>query len=63
MCDFKFLDFTPAQIIKIMEYDIKLYQKKFDDHMGIAKSYGMKIEELERKIGKLRQKIRKENKN
>jgi len=59
MCDFKFLDFTP---IKIMEHDVKQYQRKYDYHMGLAKTYGLKIEELEAKIGKIRQKIRKESK-
>ena len=63
MCDFKFIDFTPEEIIKIMEQDIKQYQKKYDYHIGIAKNYGLQIEELETKIGKLRQKIRKENQN
>ena len=46
-----------------MEHDINQYQKKYDYHTGIAKSYVMKIEELEKKIGKLRQKSRKENKD
>ena len=61
MCDFKFLDFTPSDVIKIMEYDIKQFQQKYDYHIGIAKSYQTKIEKLEVKIGKLRQKTRKEN--
>ena len=59
MCDFKFVDFTPNEIIKIMESDIKQHQKKYEYHMGIAKSYQSRIEELEVKIGKLRQKSRK----
>jgi len=62
MCDFKFLDFTPEEIIKIMESDIRQHQRKYDYHMGLAKIYGLKIEELETKIGKIHQKIRKENK-
>ena len=62
VCDFKFLDFTPDEIIKIMEHDVKQYQRKYDYHMGLSKTYGLKIEELETKIGKIRQKIRKENK-
>jgi len=62
MCDFKFLDFTPDEIIKIMEHDVKQYQRKYDYHIGLAKTYGLKIEELEAKIGKIHQKIRKENK-
>ena len=62
MCDFKFLDFTPDEIIKIMEHDVKQYQRKYDYHMGLSKTYGLKIEELETKIGKIRQKIRKESK-
>ncbi len=61
MCDFKFVDFSPSEIIKIMEHDIKQFQSKHDYYMSIAKTYGLKIEELETKIGKLRQKIRKEN--
>ena len=59
MCDFKFIDFTPNEIIKIMESDIKQYQKKYEYHVGIAKSYQSRVEELEVKIGKLRQKSRK----
>ena len=62
VCDFKFLDFTPDEIIKIMEHDVKQYQRKYDYHMGLAKTYGLKIEELEAKIEKIRQKIRKESK-
>lgn len=62
VCDFKFLDFTPDEIIKIMEHDVKQYQRKHDYHMGLAKTYGLKIEELETKIGKIRQKIRREDK-
>jgi len=62
VCDFKFLDFTPDEIIKIMEHDVKQYQRKYDYHMGLSKTYGLKIEELETKIGKIRQKIRKESK-
>ena len=62
VCDFKFLDFTPDEIIKIMEHDVKQHQRKYDYYMGLAKSYGLKIEELETKIGKIRQKIRKGSK-
>ena len=60
VCDFKFIDFTPNEIIKIMEQDIKRHQKKYDYHIGIANYYRTKIVELETKIGKLRQKLRKE---
>jgi len=60
VCDFKFIDFTPNEIIKIMERDIKQHQKKYDYHIGIANYYRTKIVELETKIGKLRQKLRKE---
>ncbi len=60
MCEFKFLDMTPQDLIKILEYDIKQYKKKHDYYMGLAKSYSIKIEELEVKKGKLQQKIRKE---
>ena len=63
VCDFKFLDFTPEEIIKIMEQDIKQYQKKHDYHIGIANHYRTKIEELEVKTGKLRHKVKKERKN
>ena len=59
MCDFKFVDFTPKEIIKIMEHDIKQYQRKYDYHMGLTKNYQLQMEELETRIGKLRQKIRK----
>ena len=62
VCDFKFLDFTPDEIIKIMEQDSKQYQRKYDYHMGLARTFGLKIEELEAKIGKIRQKIRRESK-
>ena len=63
MCDFKFLDFTPKEIIGIMQHDIKQHQRKYDYHMGLAKNYQLQIEELEVKIGKLRQKLQKESKN
>ena len=63
MCDFRFIDFTPDEIIKIMEQDIKQYQRKYDYHTGIANSYKIKMEDLEVKVGKLQQKIRKENKD
>ncbi len=63
VCDFKFLDFTPVEIIKIMESDIKQHQRKYDYHIGVAKTYGLKIEELEAKIGKIHQKIRREGKD
>jgi len=63
MSDFKFIDFTPEEIIKIVESDIKQYQKKYDCYTGLAKHYLSKIEDLEVMIGSLRQKIRKENKN
>jgi len=62
VCDFKFLDFTPDEIIKIMEHDVKQYQRKYDYHAGLAKNYQLQIEELEAKMGKIRQKIRSENK-
>ena len=62
MCDFKFLDFTPKEIIRIMQQDAKQYQSKYDYHMGLAKNYQLQIEELEAKIGKIRQKIRREDK-
>ena len=62
MCDFKFLDFTPDEIIKIMDHDVKQFQRKYNYHIGLAKTYGLKIEELEAKIGKIRQKIRRESK-
>ena len=63
MCDFKFLDFTPEEIIRIMQQDVKRYQRKYDYHMGLAKHYQLQIEELEVKIGKLRQKLQKEKSN
>ncbi len=63
MCDFKFIDFTPDEIIKIMEQDIKLYQRKHDYHMSLAKNYQLQIEQLEVKIGKLHQKLQRESKN
>lgn len=63
MCDFKFIDFSPSEIIKIMEHDVKQYQRKHDYHMGLAKTYRLKIEELETKIGKIRQRVRKEKKD
>jgi len=63
VCDFKFLDFTPEEIIKIMEQDIKQYQKKHDYYIGIANHYRTKIEKLEVEIGKLRHKLKKERKN
>jgi len=57
MCEFKFLDMTPQDLIKILEYDIKQYKKKIDYYIGIANTYKIKIEELEVKKGKLQQKI------
>ena len=63
MCDFKFIDFAPEEIIKILEHDIKQHQRKHDYHMGLAKFYGDKIEELEIKIDKLRLKALKEKSN
>ena len=62
MSDFKFIDFTPEEIIKIMENDIKQYQRKYDYHTGLAKHYQNKIEDLEVMIGSIRQRTRKENK-
>jgi len=62
MCNFKFLDFTPEEIIKIMEHDIKQYQRKYDYHAGLVKHYQNKIEDLEVQIGNIRQKNRKEKK-
>jgi len=61
MCEFKFLDMTPQDLIKIFEYDIKQYKKKIDYHISIANSFKIKMKELEIKVGKLQQKIRKEN--
>ena len=63
MCEFKFLDFSPEEIIKIIDHDIKQYQKKHDHHLGIAKFYQTKIFELEEKVGKLHQRIQKEKRN
>jgi len=60
MCEFKFLDMTPQDLIKIFEYDIKQYKRKIDHHTGLVNSYKIKMEELEVKKGKLQQKIRKE---
>jgi len=57
MCEFKFLDMTPQELIKIFEYDIKQYKRKIDHHIGLANSYKIKMEELEVKKGKLQQKI------
>jgi len=57
MCEFKFLDMTPQDLIKIIEYDIKQYKRKIDHHTGIANTYKIKIEELEVKKGRLRQKL------
>jgi len=61
MCEFKFLDMTPQDLIKIFEYDIKQYKKKIDYHISIANSFKITMKELEIKVGKLQQKIRKEN--
>ena len=61
MCEFKFLDMTPQDLIKIFEYDIKQYKKKIDYHISIANYFKIKTKELEIKVGKLQQKIRGEN--
>ncbi len=61
MCEFKFLDMTPQDLIKILEYDIKQYKRKIDHYTGLANTYKIKMGELEVKVGKLQQKIRKEN--
>ena len=61
MCEFKFLDMTPQDLIKILEYDIKQYKKKIDHYTGLANTYKIKMKELEIKVGKLQQKIRGEN--
>jgi len=61
MCEFKFLDMTPQDLIKILEHDIKQYKRKIDYHTGIANSFKIKMKELEIKVGKLQQKIRGEN--
>jgi len=61
MSEFKFLDMTPQDLIKILEHDIKQYNKKIDYHTGLVNTYKIKMEELEVKVGKLQQKIRKEN--
>ncbi len=63
MSDFKFIDFTPEEIIKIMESDIKRYQRKYDYHTGLAKHYQNNIEDLEVMIGSIRQRVRKEKKD
>ena len=57
MCEFKFLDMTPQDLIKILEYDIKQYKRKIDHHTGIANTYKIKMEELEEKKGRLRKKL------
>jgi len=36
MCEFKFLDMTPQELIKILEYDIKQYKRKIDNHIEIG---------------------------
>ncbi len=59
MCEFKFLDFTPEEIIAIFQGDIKKYQKKSEYHDSIAKLYRKQIEGFEVKIGKIRQEIRR----
>jgi len=61
MCEFKFLDMTPQDLIKILEHDIKQYKRKIDHYTGLANSYKIKIEDLEVKVGKLQQKTRKES--
>jgi len=63
MCEFKFVDMTPQDLIKILQYDIKQCQKKIGYHTGLANSYRAQAEELEVKVGKLQQKIRKEKQN
>ncbi len=60
MCEFKFLDMTPQDLIKILEHDIKQYTKKIDHYIGLANTFKIKIEELEVRVGKLQQKIRRE---
>ena len=63
MSDFKFIDFTPEEIIKIIENDIKQYQRKYNYHTGLAKHYQNNIEDLEVMIGSIRQRVRKEKKD
>ena len=63
MCDFKLLEFTPEDMIRIMQGDVKRYQRKYDYHRGLTNHYQLQIEELEVKIGKLRQRLQKESKN
>ena len=61
MCEFKFLDMTPQDLIKIIEYDIKQYKRKIDHHTGIANTYKIKIEELADQQGIIQVNAEKEN--
>jgi len=58
MCDFKFLNFTPDEIIRIMQGDVKLHQRKYDYHDDAIK--GILLYMLDEKL--LETRVRKKTK-
>jgi len=47
--------FTSEEIIKALEFDIEHFKRKYDYHIGIAQVYLERIEEVQKKIGNIRQ--------
>jgi len=44
--------FTSEEIIKVLEFDIKHFKRKYDYHLGIAQIYLERIEQVQKKIEK-----------
>ena len=47
--------FTSEEIIKALEFDIEHFKRKYDYHIGISQVYLERIEEVHKKIEKIRQ--------
>ena len=47
--------FTSEEIIKALEFDIKHFKRKYDYHLAIGQVYLERIEEVHKKIEKIRQ--------
>jgi len=54
--------FTNEEIIKVLEFDIKQYRRKHDYHSSLAQDYLGRADEVEKKILKIREEMKNENK-
>jgi len=49
--------FSKKEIVEMMEFDVKQYQRKYESHLSIAEGYLERVKRVQQKISKIQQEM------